>query len=355
MQNYDVVVIGGGPAGCSTAINCASLGMDVLLLEKGPRGRRKPCGGVLPWITSEVIEDIIGEEMPPHIYDSPSELGLYYVPPSGRKNSGIVSNYRIHNIVRERFDEWLLSVAIDSGVEVITETRFTNLSLETHNKVSAIRGDEVIEVSSDYIVGADGVRSQIRRIIEPESFAPVLLVAQELWSGWKKSDIEDCFYGFFRGDISISYSYIIPKGGNLLIGSGVQQKKSPNLIEGLRLFKTWLKEEFNFQEETLVSKEVWGIPFGYTILGHGDVVLVGDAAGLCNPLSGEGIRLGIESGESAAVAISRSKKGSNLIDAFQQEVEGLVGMVQRIFNFVLSLDDAGRERFVQEELSRGII
>ncbi|MHA1908991.1 MAG: NAD(P)/FAD-dependent oxidoreductase [Candidatus Thorarchaeota archaeon] len=355
MQKYDVVVVGGGPAGCSTAINCASLGLEVLLLEKDSPGKRKPCGGVLPWITSEVIEDILGAEMPSHVFNSPAELGLYYVPPSGRENSGRVPKYRIHNIIRERFDEWLLKLASDSGVEVVTEARFTGLSLGASIEVTGQKHDETLQFDSDYVVGADGVRSTVRRMIKPESVAPAMIVGQELWSDWKKSDIEDCFYGFFRGDISIAYSYVIPKGDNLLIGLGVEPRQTPNVIEALGMFRTWLREEFNFQDKTLISKEAWGIPFGYHIPGKDNVLLVGDAAGLCNPLSGEGIRLGIESGESAASAISRSMKGADLLGAYSQEVGGLADMVHKIYEFVLSLDDIGRETFVKEELSRGII
>ena len=355
MQKYDVVVVGGGPAGCSTAINCASLGMDVLLLEKDTPGRRKPCGGVLPWITSEVIEDVLGEEMPQSVYNSPSELGLYYVPPSGRVNGGRMPNYRIHNIVREYFDEWLLKLTSDSGVEVITETRFTDLSIGTSIEVTGIRQTEEMKFDTKYLVGADGVRSKVRRVLDPDSDTQALIVGQELWSDWKKSDIEDCFYGFFRGDLSIAYSYVIPKGNNLLIGLGVQQQQTPNVSEALSMFREWLKVDFDFHEETMLAKEVWGIPFGYFVPGEGNIILVGDAAGLCNPLSGEGIRLGIESGESAASAISRSLKGANLIEAYNKEVGGISDMVRKIFDFVLSLDDDGRETFVKEELSRGTI
>ncbi len=355
MQKYDVVVIGGGPSGCSTAVNCANLGMDVLLLEKEAPGRRKPCGGVLPWITSDVIEDVLDDEMPSYIFNSPKELGLYYVPPSGKINSGRVSNYKIHNIVRERFDEWLLKIAINSGVDVITETKFTDLSHDTTLRITAKRGDEVLGFSSDFVVGADGVRSKVRTQIKPESSAPAMVVGQELWSGRKTSDFEDCFYGFFRGEISISYSYVIPKGDNLLIGLGVPQKQTPNVIEALGMFREWLKRDFKFSDDKLILKEVWGIPFGYYIPGVGNTILVGDAAGFCNPLSGEGIRLGIESGESAASAISRSRKGADLIEAYQQEVRGLAEMVKKIYDFVISMDDAGRENFVKEELSRGTI
>ena len=63
-KEYDVIVVGGGPAGSTTAIGCASAGMNVLLLEKGQRNRNKACGGVLPLVAPETIEDIVGDSIP---------------------------------------------------------------------------------------------------------------------------------------------------------------------------------------------------------------------------------------------------------------------------------------------------
>ncbi len=351
MPEYDVVVVGGGPAGCSTAINCSMLGMSVLLLEKDKLGRHKPCGGVLPWITAEVIEDTIGEELPTDVMKDPTELGLFYVPPSGRNKSGRVSNYKIHNIDRDKFDAWLMKIVDTSNVDVLTGTRFTDL---TDSDIHAVRGDEKIQVKYKYLVGADGVRSKVRRLLSPES-AEVLIVGQELLRCRYDDVLSDCFSGFFRNDLSIACAYTIPKGEDLLIGLGVQPKSSPNISEAIHLFKNWLTSDFSFEEKQLRTKEVWAIPFGVFASGAKNTILVGDAAGLCNPLSGEGIRLGIESGESAAAAIARAENGDDLQLSYRTEIGGLANMVKGIHDFVLSLDDTGREQFVSEELARGVV
>jgi len=351
VQEYDVVVVGGGPAGCSTAINCSMLGMSVLLLEKDKPGRHKPCGGVLPWITAEVIEDILGLELSTHVMEEPAELGLFYVPPSGRKKSGRVPNYKIHNIDRDKFDAWLLKVVDASNVDVLTDTRFTNV---TDSEIHSVRGDESIHVKYKYLVGADGVRSTVRQLLTHEQVG-VLLVGQELWSCTYDGDLSDCFSGFFRGDLSIAYAYTVPKGEDLLIGIGVQPKSSPNVAEAMKLFKNWLTDDFSFEEKQIRTKETWAIPFGFFVPGAKNTILVGDAAGICNPLSGEGIRLGIESGESAASAISRAETGADLQLSYSTEIGGLANMVKDIHDFVLSLDDKGREQFVSEELARGVV
>lgn len=356
MQRYDVVVVGAGPSGCSAAINCATLGLEVLLLDRKMRGSRKPCGGVLPWVALEVIEDVIGAELPSSVMTTPKELGLYYVPPSGKKNAGAVNRYRIHNIVRERLDDWLLDVARENGVDTLTETEFISLTEGPSIHIRSKRKGEEVECHANYLVGADGVRSRVRQQISLESLVPdFLIVGQQLLGNRKQSDLGENFCGFLRGDISIAYSYAIPKGNDLLIGTGVRRRESPNIAEALVKFKQWLASDFNVDISDVIMKESWAIPFGFFALGRANVLLAGDAAGLCNPLSGEGIRLGIESGEAVASAISRAQDGADPLESYRQEIGGLAQMVGEIHKFVIDADDSIRESFVADELKRGTI
>ncbi len=356
VQKYDVVVVGAGPAGCSAAVTCASLGMEVLLLYRKKKEARKPCGGVLPWITTEIIEDIFDEALPSRVMNNPQELGLYYVPPSGRNESGRVRNYRIHYIVREKFDAWLIDITASAGVEVLTETRAIALEGNSPITVHAKRhSGEEMSFQAEYLVGADGVSSMVRRSLSLESAADFLIVGQQLWSNRRHSDLEDNFYGFFRGDISIAYSYAIPKGDDILIGTGVRPRQTPHAFDALDRFKEWLVDDFNFDDSTMLKKETWAIPFGYFIPGTGNTLLVGDAAGLCNPLSGEGIRLGIESGEAAGSAISKAKEGNDLLQYYIREVDGIARMVLDLHKFVVTSTDESRQEFVRQELTRGII
>ncbi len=350
-KDFDVTVIGGGPAGASTALQCARMGMRVLLLEKGPPNRHKPCGGVLPLVADEVITDIIDDEIPEEVYESPRELGLYYVPPSGREGGGRVRNYRVVNINRDRFDSWLLTKAIMSGVKVQFGAQFQHLE-EEENRVFYSVGPEMRQVRTRILVGADGVRSQVRKAILPSMDAPVLLVGQQYISISERGDIEDSFYGFLRGDLSPSYAYVIPKNDFLIVGLGVRPQQSPSVSEALTLFRQILADEFGVSSADPVAKEVWSIPYGYFAPGKGSTILVGDAAGFCNPLSGEGIRLAIEAGEIAASAIQVTEGGEDLLERYARDVKSIADFVASVQSFVDSLDDDGREQFVREELNR---
>jgi geranylgeranyl reductase family protein len=350
ISDYDVIVIGGGPSGAATAIGCASAGMSVLVIEKGNEHRDKPCGGVLPWVASDTIESVIGSEIPSSVMAEPRELGLFYVPPSGRKNGGRVAGYRIHNIDRILFDKWLRDEAHLAGAEFRYNSKFVEFAENDTIEVKVQHNGNVDTLQSKFLVGADGVRSGVRTQLLPGQPAPVLLVAQELWEA--SGDFDDCFYGFFSSRVSTSYAYLIPKGSQFLIGLGVPPKYDPNITSAMATFKDWLTSQFAFQALELVKNEMWAIPYGFFHAGLGNVLLVGDAAGLCNPLSGEGIRLGIESGEAASNAITSMTEYSSLIGAYTMDVGGIAEFVGNVYDFVRNLDDPGREQFVNEELKR---
>ncbi len=350
-KEYDVIVVGGGPAGSTTAICCASAGMNVLLLEKGQRNRYKPCGGVLPLVAPETIEDIVGDSIPDEVRINPAELGLYYVPPSGRKNSGRVKNYSIHNIERASFDQWLRDLARDTGADVKHNSQCVGVKKKDKFKIKIESGDGTTYASSDYLVGADGVRSTVRSYLFPQKDTPMMIVGQEHWKA--NGDFEECFYGFFRGEVSVSYAYLIPKADSIIIGLGTEPHQKPNIAQLLIKFKKWLEIEFSFSPKQLLMKEAWSIPFGYFIPGEGNALLVGDAAGLCNPLSGEGIRLAVESAEAASTAILAADGEKEPAQIFAKDIQGLVDMIAELNEFVRTVDDAGRERFVKDELLRG--
>ncbi|MFW9908880.1 MAG: NAD(P)/FAD-dependent oxidoreductase [Candidatus Thorarchaeota archaeon] len=350
-REYDVIVVGGGPAGAAAAICCSSAGKEVLMVEKGARNRYKPCGGVLPLVAPETIEDIVGKFIPDEIRATPSELGLYYVPPSGRVNSGRVKGYSIHNINRALLDQWLRDVAEVAGVTIRYESQCLGVVRNDKCKVLLNSSEGESIERGRFIIGADGVRSTIRKMLFPSSITPLMIVEQEHWKA--DGDFEDCFYGFFKGNISVSYAYLIPKDDTFILGLGAVPHQEPSIFQLLKMFRTWLKREFSFSPKNLIKREAWSIPFGFFIPGEGNVLLVGDAAGLCNPLSGEGIRLAVESAEAASSAVISTDSQRNPLEEYTWNIQGLSKMIAELNEFVKTVDDEGRERFVRDELARG--
>lgn len=351
MTDFDVIVVGGGPAGTASALECSKLGLRVLLMERERRNRHKPCGGVLPPACTTIIQETFGTDIPRSAICSPETLGLYYVPPSGRKNGGCMRNYRLLNINRDPFDQWLRDLAEESGVQVWYGTEFLKLQLSEPVQVLTKKDGETIKVTTRYLIGADGVYSRVRRALYGGTKIGTLTVLQEHWKA--EGDFGDCFYAFFCGDISPTYAYVIPKNDLYVVGTGVPETHHTSVSTAINRFKEWLVEEFAFKASSLERRETWAIPYGFVFEGEGNVILAGDAAGFCNSLSGEGIRLAIESSVAAGRAIQAAISYDRpLVTTYREHVNWITSFVRQTYQFATSLTDDDREEFVKSELAR---
>lgn len=351
MPDHDVIVVGGGPAGSSAAITCARKGLDTLLVERGEKRRHKPCGGILPNVCAELITEHFGIEIPDEAYSRPRSLGLFYVPPSGRESGGKVRGYRLISVYRDVLDDALRAAAAESGVEVLLGTSLRDFKEEGGIEASLTGSDGVIrKVTARALVGADGVNSKVgRQIYGPDDRK--LYVYQEHVEA--RGDIEDNFYAFFRGDVSPFCGYVLPRDGLLVMGVGVPAERLGTNPDPIAPLKLWLSKEFDYREERVETREVWPIPYGFSRIGRGSVLLAGDAAGLCNPLSGEGIRWAVESGAAAGEAIATAMlEGTTLGEVYGEEIRQIQRILGRIYGFTLSLSDEGREAFVKDEIRR---
>lgn len=344
MSDYDLIIVGGGPAGASAAVTAAKRGLSVALIEKGTRDRFKPCGGLLPKIAAEQISEVFGEPIPRRVFSTPGELGLFYAPPSGVQNGGEMRNYRLLNIIRSSLDEWLRGRAEAAGVHIIYES--TLLGFEGDKSVSCrlSRGGSRTKLTCRYLVGADGVFSTVRRGLGEAT--RTLGVIQETWEA---EGVDDMFYMLLDGRLSDTYSYMIPKGGCVEVGLGATTDPCGRMYELRRV----LADQFSVKFRSMLRRDGWAIPLGSTFRGGGSVLLAGDAAGFCNPFSGEGIRLGVESGEAAGSAVAEAINGGG--DAFalySQYVSQIERLVESVYAFSAGMTDERREKFVSDELWR---
>jgi geranylgeranyl reductase len=353
MQDYDVIVIGGGPAGSIAAKMCADLNLHVLLIEKGGMDRHKPCGGILPPIGNDVLLDALHVDLPTTLLCSPPTLGLYYVPPSGITNGGCIKNYQVLNIDRDAFDHWLRQQAQQASVEILYHTEFLNFtSPQGKRPITILTRSEhtTTQVSAKYVIGADGVHSQVRKQISRSTVGSFKHILQETWSA--QGDFDNYFYAFFHRNISSTYAYLIPKDNSYLIGVGAS---SPNtaLVGRITGFKAWLQRDFAFTPSSLVNQEAWAIPYGDIVEGRENVILVGDAAGLCNSFSGEGIRLAMESGAAAGYAVHDAMDNNTTLElAYRNQVEWISHFVRQVHGFTAAITTKSMEDFVKAELAR---
>ena len=346
---FDVVVVGGGPAGATAANDLARAGRSVLLLDRG--GRIKPCGGAVP---PRLLEEF---EIPESLLVARAKCARMVSPKSHEVDMPI--NGFVGMVDREHFDEWLRDRAASAGAERRVG-RFERLEYDADGNPSVIyrhaddgRGDEPRRVAARVVIGADGARSEVARQSIPEAHAiPFVAAYHEIVrsppQGRDDFDGERCDV-YYQGELSPDfYAWIFPHGDCTSIGVGTANKGF-----SMRAAVTRLREKTGMADVETIRRE--GAPIPLKTLKRWDdgrgVVLAGDAAGGVAPASGEGIYYAMFSGRLAAEAADaycRTGKPRALKTARKRFMKAhgrvfwILGLLQRFWY----VSDKRRERFV---------
>jgi menaquinone-9 beta-reductase len=307
MQKFDVVVVGGGPAGSSAAYVLARHGMRVAMVEKKVFPRDKLCGGLLSERARTTFLEIFGDVWGPTIEVTSYGVNCY----SAHQYVNGVDNYRpIYFTSRRNFDAYLAELAESRGATLIqgaTVSSFSTSPTEVRLKNGTV-------LKSDFVVGADGVSSRIAETIFPgsldtQNLALGLEIELPLSDSQRTIAVPEIHFGVVRW----GYGWIFPKQSTLTVGIGGLLKENPNLKD---LFTAFLIK-VNCHVPDIRCKG-HHIPFGNYKLspGRSNVLLVGDAAGLVEPVTGEGIAYAMQSGKYAAEAIVKASEAGDLNQAF---------------------------------------
>jgi geranylgeranyl diphosphate/geranylgeranyl-bacteriochlorophyllide a reductase len=302
-EQFDVVVVGGGPAGATAATDLARAGRSVLVLERA--FRIKPCGGAIP---PRLIEDF---DIPQHLLVARISAARMISPANERVNMPVGDTY-VGMVDREVFDPWLRQRAADAGATVRTATfkeleylddgtvRITYLDKDT---VGAKR-----QVVARAVIGADGARSRVAARCVPGGdkvrtvFAYHEIVEAPAANDGADYDPQRCDV-WYQGRLSPDfYAWVFPHGDKASIGMGSEQKgfSAQDSVAKLRA-------DVGLTDASTVRRE--GAPIPLKPLKRWDdgrnVLLAGDAAGVVAPASGEGIYYAMVGGRLAGEAVSR--------------------------------------------------
>lgn len=349
---FDVVVVGGGPAGATAAADLARAGRHVLLLDKA--GRIKPCGGAIPpkLITDFAIPDslLVAKVRSARI-----------VSPSAREASMPVTEGGFVGMVdREHFDEWLRNRAALLGAERRAGT-FERVERDEDGTTRVLyhpKGappDTPLEsVRTRAVIGADGANSAVARQCIPEAEQKKLVFAYHEIVRSPKDAPRAQFDGeradvYYRGSLSPDfYAWIFPHGETTSVGTG-SAHKGFSLKGAVRE----LREIAGLDQAETIRRE--GAPIPLKPLKRWDdgrnILLAGDAAGVVAPASGEGIYYAMLGGRFAAEAVNEflaSGKASALAQARRRfmRLHGPVFWILGIMQDYWYGNDARRERFV---------
>ncbi len=312
MQNYDVVIIGAGPAGSTAALSLKKSGLKVVLCEKAAFPREKICGdglcdrsiNTLKAISKLYFKELFAEINPLKI----QKAALVY---KNRYHTLNFNNYGF-TVPRIEFDEFLVSrVKRDcSNVEVIENTKIINIS----------RSGEFIEVmakekvmKAKFLIFADGAHSKLADVFtgNKRMKAENGLAVRAYFRGIQHLE-EDCIEMHLKKTYLPGYFWIFPlRNGLANVGFGYHLKYAHKNSSSIKnIFRQWvnsdLKERFSKAEQ--VSSLKGGlVPFSNnSYKNHGDnYVIAGDSAGLVDPLSGGGIGNAMFSGREAALQAMR--------------------------------------------------
>lgn len=311
-MTYDAVVIGAGPAGSTAARLLAASGASVLLLDRARFPRDKPCGGGVTVRAAREIE----LDLSPVI-----ERTIYGATVSVRLRRRFHRRYHLpltFMTQRCRLDAFLADRAVAAGADFRDGAAVNSIDLDSTG--TAVRaGTDVYHGRT--LIGADGANGPTARAL---GLAPLREVAVAL-EGNVPADERTA--ARWEQDIALElgsspggYGWLFPKADHLNIGVGGWQRVAPSLRRRL----ADLCRAYGFDPGRLQELRGYRLPMrrpGSAIV-HGPALLAGDAAGLIDPLSGEGIFAAARSGRLAAAAVQRYLGGDiNALAAYQKAVD----------------------------------
>lgn len=348
---YDVAIIGGGPAGATAAYELAKSGASVLLLDR--EGRPKPCGGAVP---PRLIEDF---EIPPEQIVarvatariiSPKSQAVEMTIDGHRRRAG--TSY-VGMVDREKFDRWLRQRAEAAGADLkrgtfehVEERDGGGFALDYRDAQGAR-----VSCRSRLVIGADGANSAVRRqMFSPAARPPYVFAYHEIVRSPESGDFDksrcDVVYdGAISPDF---YGWVFPHGPVTSVGVGSAKKGFD-----LKAATSELRRRSGLGDADIVRRE--GAPLPLYPLKRFDngrgVLLIGDAAGVVAPSSGEGIYYAMCSGELAGQSALETLRTNDVraLKSVRSEfgrMHGRTFFILRMMQYFWYSSDGRRERFV---------
>ncbi len=304
MVDYDVLVVGAGPAGASAARVLAGAGQKVLMVD-----RRQAVG--LPVQCAEFVPMPLMRT----VHETGSRIqtvsGMLTVLPSGAKNH---SEFPGIIIDRARFDQGLADQAAQAGAEIWLRARFCSWDGDL---ARIVRNSREIGVRPRFLVGADGPHSPVAESLGLPS-QKVVFTRQytvPLLSPYRDTDIflSDAFPG--------GYGWLFPRGPVANLGLGADRRFENDLKSPLEDLHGQMQERGIIGPEVL-GRTGGGIPVGgIRPMIHDRAVLVGDAAGLTHPITGAGIPAAVISGTAAGWAVAAFLGGdSGALESYAEDM-----------------------------------
>ncbi len=282
MKKIDVVIAGGGFAGLACAKALAEAGVGVTLLE------RKHTPGMGMHTTGIIVKECADEfAIPDHLTRRVTDVRLYS--PSMHHTDLRSSDYFFLTTDTPGVMRYLSDEAIKAGATILYDTPYQS---------GAQSGDNILvnnEYSCRFLIGADGPRSKVADNFALGQNTEFLLGAEAEYEGLKLHDT-NAFYCFLNQKLAHGYlGWVIPGVGVTQVGLACRMPQKPDIDA----FVNSMRSEFDFSNAKVVARRGGLIPVGGLVkpFYRGNVILLGDSAGIVSPLTAGGIHTALHYGK----------------------------------------------------------
>ena len=330
MGTYDVIIAGGGPAGAAAATVLAKAGCSTAIVDRAVFPRDKLCAGLLTWKTIGSLGRLFGASAESLIAGGiinhvSAEFRI-------RHRGTILSQgplvYPFHFVTRSVFDAWCLDQARRAGALVVEGERVVQADPDQ----AVIRTASGREFSGKWLIGADGALSQVRKAFtqDPELWRAEQGLGLELlldrqWLAGRTGlhgDLLADFPSIYSGFVQAGYGWVFPHKDRVIVGIG-------------GLHRVGSKDAFQASFDDFLAFLGLGKHHGLPVRGYplpygnwlrrpyqGRTLLAGDAAGMVEPLFGEGIHYALRTGELAGQAcLAALSRGRDAPTRYLAELE----------------------------------
>ena len=285
---HDLLIVGAGPAGASAAITARKAGLRVALIDKAAFPRNKLCGGGVTGRARGHLEDVFGA-LPDTLFHRQNHIRFTN---GATTVCDVTDAPDLWMTMRLDFDATLRGRAIAAGADDFCGRRIA--AMDPRAGTLSLEGGA--ELCAPIVIAADGVNSAVARAMYGRAHDPARVgFALEVEVSGPPGRVTEL-------DLSGTpwgYAWDFPKAGGRTLGMGGVAARNPDLRPR---FEAWLAAH-GVPPETVRIKG-HHLPFGEvrTKVGDRQVLFVGDAAGLVDPITGEGIAWAVKSGQLAAEA-----------------------------------------------------
>ena len=326
---WDVAVIGGGPAGLSAAHAAAAAGARTVVLERAEHPRYKTCGGGLIGASLNAVRDL------PSLPVRDEIRSVTFTLRGGHAFTKSEAEPILTMVMREEFDAALLERALAAGAEIRQQAMVRGITQDEGH--ATVRLGDGSTVTASVVVGADGSAGitarhvgvtfeQVDLGLELEIAAPEPV--QRQWAGRVLLD---------WGKIPASYGWVFPKGDRLTVGviasrragqaTAASAKQGDATRDYLREFVERL--ELSGYPAVRDSGHLTKCRSDDSPLRKGRVIVAGDAAGLLDPWTREGISFALRSGALAGELAAKASTSESPLDEYAVAIDRGLGAEMR--------------------------